>query len=192
MVYNMVLSFLFFQICQPLRLSPLGHCRLRNASNLLESHFRTASSGGPVFVSMHCDEASHSCYATALARSHPHPALPHHHPTPGQSACQVSIAHKLVKSAPVLRQNCMYVKAIDYLAGSFHTPAHDRSTSMARNCDLGQPSEIDGTWLWRTWLCDNSWECSNGGRESRDLDRKTECFGSCFLASGLSGERSCI
>jgi hypothetical protein len=40
---------------------------------------------------------------------------------------------------------------------------------------LWQPSENVGTWLWRTWLCDNSWECSHGGRESPGLDRKTEC-----------------
>src|SRR5206468_11800486 len=44
----------------------------------------------------------------------------------------------------VLRQNCMCVKAIDYLAGSFHTPAHDRSTSMARNFDLGKLQRSTG------------------------------------------------
>jgi Integrase core domain len=38
----------------------------------------------------------------------------------------------------------MCAKAIDYLAGSFHTPTHDRNTSMARNFDLGNLQRSTG------------------------------------------------
>jgi glycerophosphoryl diester phosphodiesterase len=36
---------------------------------------------------------------------------------------------------PVVRQNSISLKGIDYSAGSLHTPTHDRDTAMAGNFD---------------------------------------------------------
>ena len=46
----------------------------------------------------------------------------------------------------------------------------DSQSPRSRSQKTGEKSRLESavTWPWRTWLCDNSWECSREGRECRD------------------------